>query len=96
MSSVPEKVQQLFQGCDAPGPTFAFASPGSDTFDDGTLFLINGEVKRWTGATSSVLSPICYTKDDGTVEQRVLGSTAQLTTEESLRAVEAAVTAVSW
>jgi len=55
-------------------------------------YLINGELKTWTGNVNPVLSPICV-REDGQLKQRVIGYTPLLTTKESLEALDAAVKA---
>lgn len=55
-------------------------------------YLINGEMKTWTGNLNPVLSPV-FTKAGDTYTQKVIGSTPLLTTKESLEALDAAVKA---
>lgn len=55
-------------------------------------FLINGEMKTWTGPLNPVLSPV-FIKEGNNYTQKVIGSTPLLTTKESLEALDAAVKA---
>jgi len=55
-------------------------------------FLINGEMKTWTGPLNPVLSPV-FIKEGNEYKQKVIGSTPLLTTNESLEALDAAVKA---
>jgi len=73
-------------------PAVADFAPGGGVHPDGTLYLIDGEVRRWTGATSEVTSPVCVVRD-GRVERRRMGAHAALTKEEALAALDAAVRA---
>ena len=55
-------------------------------------YLINGELKIWTGALNPVLSPV-FLKQGNEFKQKVIGSTPLLTSKESLEALDAAVKA---
>jgi len=55
-------------------------------------YLINGELKTWTGNLNPVLSPVCL-KEGNQLKQQVIGHTPLLTTKESLEALDAAVKA---
>jgi glyceraldehyde-3-phosphate dehydrogenase (NADP+) len=55
-------------------------------------YLINGELKTWTGNLNPVLSPV-FVKDGSGYKQKVIGSTPLLTSKESLEALDAAVKA---
>ncbi len=55
-------------------------------------YLINGELKTWTGNLNPVLSPVCFRKGDE-LNQQVIGYTPLLTSKESLEALDAAVKA---
>ncbi|HEY3405102.1 MAG TPA: NADP-dependent glyceraldehyde-3-phosphate dehydrogenase [Ohtaekwangia sp.] len=55
-------------------------------------YLINGEMKTWSGNLNPVLSPV-FTKEGNQYTQKVIGSTPLLTTKESLEALDAAVKA---
>lgn len=55
-------------------------------------YLVNGKLLTWSGEQSPVLSPV-FIKTKNGLEQKVLGSTPLLTSNESLEAMEAAVKA---
>jgi len=71
-------------------PASADFAPAAGTYPDGTLYLIDGEVRRWTGPTNEVRSPVYVATADGRVERRLLGAHAALTKEEALAALAAA------
>jgi glyceraldehyde-3-phosphate dehydrogenase (NADP+) len=73
-------------------PASADVAPGGGVYGDGTLHLVDGEVRRWTGETQEVTSPVCVTRD-GRTERRLLGRAASLTKEAALDALAAAVRA---
>ena len=55
-------------------------------------YLIDGELKTWTGKLNPVLSPVCL-KEGDQLKQQVIGNTPLLTSRESLEALDAAVKA---
>jgi glyceraldehyde-3-phosphate dehydrogenase (NADP+) len=55
-------------------------------------YLINGELKTWTGNLNPVLSPV-FMKEGSEYKQKIIGSTPLLTSKESLEALDAAVKA---
>lgn len=55
-------------------------------------YLINGELKTWTGNLNPVLSPV-YLREGNQLKQQIIGHTPLLTSTESLEALEAAVKA---
>jgi glyceraldehyde-3-phosphate dehydrogenase (NADP+) len=55
-------------------------------------YLINGELKKWTGNQNVVLSPVFISGKNG-LEQKILGTTPLLSSKESLEALDAAVNA---
>lgn len=55
-------------------------------------YLINGELKTWTGNLNPVLSPVCF-RDGDQLTQQTIGHTPLLTSKESLEALDAAVKA---
>ncbi len=55
-------------------------------------YLIDGELKTWTGNLNPVLSPV-FVKKGNDYKQMVIGSTPLLTSKESLEALEAAAKA---
>ncbi len=67
-------------------------APGGGFYLDGALYLVDGEVRRWTGDSRAVTSPVCVAKG-GAIERRLIGHHAALTTDEALGALAAAVAA---
>jgi glyceraldehyde-3-phosphate dehydrogenase (NADP+) len=59
-------------------------------------YLVNGEIRTWTGETATVVSPIFIRKEDGTLEQPIIGSYPQLTAEATMEALDAAVAAYNY
>lgn len=55
-------------------------------------YLINGEMKTWTGNLNPVMSPV-FTNDGQAYKQKLIGSTPLLTSKEALEALDAAVKA---
>ncbi|QSQ17014.1 NADP-dependent glyceraldehyde-3-phosphate dehydrogenase [Myxococcus landrumensis] len=55
-------------------------------------YLVNGELRTWTGELSPVRSPVFIKTPEG-LQQKVIGATPQLTSRESLDALAAAVKA---
>lgn len=55
-------------------------------------YLINGELKIWTGNLNPVMSPVCIKQGDQ-LKQQIIGSTPLLTSIESMEALDAAVKA---
>src|SRR5688572_33507137 len=55
-------------------------------------YLINGELKIWTGNLNPVMSPVCI-REENVLKQPVIGSTPLLTSKESLEALDSAVRA---
>jgi glyceraldehyde-3-phosphate dehydrogenase (NADP+) len=53
-------------------------------------YLINGEMKTWSGSLNPVLSPV-FVKEGNEYKQKVIGSTPLLTSKESLEALDSAV-----
>lgn len=53
-------------------------------------YLVDGELRTWSGESAEVRSPICVRKPDGTLERVVVGRMAQLDAAESKRALDAA------
>lgn len=52
-------------------------------------YLINGEIRRWSGPMQQVLSPVCLQRN-GKIEQVVLGEYPLLTKQEALDALQSA------
>jgi len=55
-------------------------------------YLVNGELREWSGPVQEVLSPVCIRKN-GSFEQVNIGSYPLLSEEEALHALDAAVKA---
>jgi glyceraldehyde-3-phosphate dehydrogenase (NADP+) len=55
-------------------------------------YLVNGELRRWTGAVQEVLSPVCFATPGGPSRVRI-GSYPKLTPEEALTALDSAAAA---
>ncbi len=55
-------------------------------------YLINGELKTWTGNLNPIMSPVCLKQGDQ-LKQQIIGSTPLLTSKESLEALDAAAKA---
>jgi glyceraldehyde-3-phosphate dehydrogenase (NADP+) len=55
-------------------------------------YLINGEMKIWSGNLNSVLSPV-FLRHGSKLKQEIIGSTPLLTSKESLEALDAATNA---
>jgi glyceraldehyde-3-phosphate dehydrogenase (NADP+) len=87
----PNKLESLFPTM-AEIPADADFAPGGGTFDEGTSYLIDGEIRTWAGRTQEVLSPICVRTEAGLARRRI-GVEARLSAEEALRALDAAVRA---
>jgi glyceraldehyde-3-phosphate dehydrogenase (NADP+) len=85
------RVAGLFPKWDAIPLDHDFA-PIVGTYPNGVAYLIDGKVRRWSGETHPVTSPVCLEKD-GRIERRLMGSHAALTKEESLVALAAALRA---
>ncbi len=66
----------------------AAAGPGSGP-DRGTAYLVDGEVRRWTGERREVLSAVCMAKD-GKLAQRPMGPAGVLSRAEALAALDGA------
>jgi glyceraldehyde-3-phosphate dehydrogenase (NADP+) len=70
-------------------PTAADFAPGGGTYAGGDAYLIDGEIRRWSGDSREVTSPVCVTRD-GKTERRLLGRHAAVSREEALSALAAA------
>jgi len=89
--AVREHVESLFPRLEDVPASADFAPTGGE-YADGTLYLVDGEVRRWTGATADVWSPVCVQREGG-LERRRMGTHASLTREAALEALAAAVRA---
>ncbi|QIP14151.1 NADP-dependent glyceraldehyde-3-phosphate dehydrogenase [Spirosoma aureum] len=56
-------------------------------------YLINGEMRHWSGPVSEVYSPICIPAEGGTLQRVLVGSFPVTTDKEALEALESAVNA---
>ena len=56
-------------------------------------YLLDGALHTWEGPLASVRSPVCLTRDDGSLEQVVLGSAPLMDADAALAALDAAVRA---
>jgi len=63
-----------------------------DSYQEQREYLINGELRIWTGTLNSVTSPV-YIKAGSGYQQKIIGSTPLLTKYEALDALESAVKA---
>ena len=86
------RLAQLFPTAEAI-PASADFAPGGGSYGDGTLYLVDGEVRRWTGETSEVHSPVCVDGGRPRSSAGGMGAHAALTSEEALAALDAAVRA---
>src|SRR5690606_12780508 len=86
---------------DKMSPLFNGVFPAKDTIPDHLKieqpinqreYLINGELKEWSGNLNPVMSPICL-KEGNELKQQLIGYTPLLTTKESMEALDAAVKA---
>ena len=82
-------------------PLFNGVFPAKDTIPDHLKieqpinqreYLINGELKEWSGNLNPVMSPI-WLKEGNELKQQLIGYTPLLTTKESMEALDAAVKA---
>lgn len=76
-----------------PGPGEVPAAHDLRLDEDGGLYLIDGQVRRWTGETFPVKSVVCDRLPDGRLERREIGRSASLTAAEATDALDAAVRA---
>lgn len=63
-----------------------------DTYLEQREYLIEGELKTWTGDLAPVVSPV-FVKEGSGYKQKIIGSTPLLTAAEAMNALEAAVKA---
>jgi glyceraldehyde-3-phosphate dehydrogenase (NADP+) len=88
---VPAKIETMFPSLADVPPEADFA-PGGGLYPHGDLYLIDGEVRCWTGSTDEVRSPVCV-EQEGRIERRLVGRVARIGKEEALGALDAAVRA---
>ncbi|MGY6562554.1 MAG: NADP-dependent glyceraldehyde-3-phosphate dehydrogenase [Luteibaculaceae bacterium] len=53
-------------------------------------YLINGEIRTWSGATNEIFSPVYIKDKDNQLKQKRIGSSPLLTSKEALEALQAA------
>lgn len=82
-----QRLQQLFPDEKTIPEQFKIASPVEQR-----EYLINGEMRIWTGNLNPVLSPVFIKKGNDLI-QKEIGSTPLLTSKESLEALDAAANA---
>jgi glyceraldehyde-3-phosphate dehydrogenase (NADP+) len=88
---IQKKIEALFPKMEDI-PTNVDFAPLGGTYDKGTAYLVDGEIREWKGRTSDVFSPICIRGADGLARRRI-GVEARLGTEEAMLALDAAVRA---
>jgi len=88
---IKKRIESLFPGI-SDIPADADFAPGGGTFDEGKRYLVDGEIREWSGRAQDVLSPICVKTEAG-LERRKIGIEARLSTEEALSALGAAARA---
>ncbi len=70
-------------------PKDADFAPTGGVFEQGIDYLVDGEVRAWTGEERDVLSPVYIAKGDS-LSRRLIGKEAHLGTPEALAALDAA------
>ena len=85
--TIPQRVDNIFPEASSILPEWDVPS-GSEQRD----YLINGEVRRWGGDVTDIMSPI-WVCSDGEVRQRRIGAAPAMTAEAALEALGAAVEA---
>src|SRR5512140_836063 len=85
--STPLSLTELFPALDAIPAEFRLAAPL-----DQTAYLLDGELRHWSGPIQSVFSPVCRDTPDGPVRQ-LIGSFPMMGEAEALTALDAAVRA---
>jgi len=90
-ADVRSRIESLFPRIEDVPEAADFAT-GGGVYPGGALYLVDGEVRRWTGESRPVTSPVCVERD-GATDRRLLGHHAALTKEEALSALAAAVRA---
>jgi glyceraldehyde-3-phosphate dehydrogenase (NADP+) len=85
--TITDRIQNIFPSEDEIPPQYRLAKPLEEC-----EFLINGEIRCWTGPSKEVYSPVRIRNGSG-VEKKLLGRFPTLTAKESLEALDAAVRA---
>jgi len=88
---VRKKIESLFPRIEDV-PADADFAPAGGTYNAGNLYLIDGEIREWSGRMQEVLSPVCIRTDSG-IARRGIGMEARLSTDEALAALDAALRA---
>ncbi|MBI5498085.1 MAG: aldehyde dehydrogenase family protein [Deltaproteobacteria bacterium] len=88
-TSVDQRLAEMFPRRDSIPAEHDFPA-GGGTYAGGRQYLVDGEVRTWSGAVEDVSSPVCLRADGGAPARRVLGPAAQLTRDEALAALAAA------
>ena len=88
-TSVKQRVAELFPRA-SEIPASADFAPNGGLYGDGTAYLVNGEIRRWTGASADTLSAVCLDDRVGHVTPRLLGPAARLDKAAALDALSAA------
>ncbi|MCU0447946.1 MAG: NADP-dependent glyceraldehyde-3-phosphate dehydrogenase [Microscillaceae bacterium] len=83
-----QQIQTVFpQEADIPEK---YRLPG---FLEQTEYLIDGEIRHWSGEMNDILSPVMLQNEHGNPEPKIIGRTPLLTPNEALQALDAAVEA---
>ncbi len=78
------KLKNIFKGTSIP-TEFQFEKEINQE-----IYLVNGELRKWTGATSAVNSAIFTENESGEMERKVLGSVPYMAEENAIEALDAA------
>ncbi len=89
VATVKDRVAALFPRR-ADIPAGADCAPNGGTYAEGTSYLVNGEIRRWTGPSAETLSAVCLRDEAGRLSPRVLGPAARLDREAARDALAAA------
>lgn len=91
-TDIRSRIEKLWpKAHDVPG-THDFA-PGGGLYERGDLYLVDGEVRKWSGAMEKVYSPLCVEGRDGQIAPRLIGHAASLDAQTAGEAMGAAVRA---
>jgi glyceraldehyde-3-phosphate dehydrogenase (NADP+) len=80
-----EKLKQLFISEDQIPEAHRLQAPLNQK-----EYLVNGELKTWTGASQNVYSPVGILQKDGSIERKLIGSYPLAGEAEAIEALEAA------
>lgn len=59
-------------------------------------YLVNGALREWNGETETVISPIYIKQEDGSLQQKVIGSYPLISAEAAMEALQAAADAYNF